>query len=84
MGYQLKEKVLKHNKSMITSPLLPGTVQLMPAGNLIVLMKDAQTTGGYPRIFQLTEKSMAILAQKRTGDQIKFEKFFTSPQLFQF
>ncbi len=45
----------------------------MPSGNLIVLMKDAQTTGGYPRIFQLTEKSIAILAQKRAGDRFNFK-----------
>jgi len=72
MGYRLKESVVLHNKSMITSPVLPGTVQLTPSGHLIVLMKDAQTTGGYPRVFQLTEKSISILAQKKAGDSIKF------------
>lgn len=72
MGYRLEEIVVPHNKSMITSPVLPGTVQLTPSGQLIVLMKDAQTTGGYPRVFQLPEKSIAILAQKRAGDTFKF------------
>lgn len=73
MGYRFNEIVVPHNKSMITSPVLPGTVQLLPSGQLIILMLDAQTTGGYPRILQLTEKSMAILAQKKTGDKIKFK-----------
>ncbi len=73
MGYRLNETTLKHKKSIITSPVLPGTVQLTPSGKLIVLMKDAQTTGGYPRIFQLSEKSIAIMAQKKTGDIIKFK-----------
>lgn len=73
MGYRLEEFVLPHEKRMITGPVLPGTVQLMPSGQLIVLMKDAQTTGGYPRIFQLTEKSIAILAQKSTGNHITFK-----------
>lgn len=72
MGYRLEEVVKSHKKSMITSPVLPGTVQLTPSGQLIVLMKDAQTTGGYPRIFQLTEKSIAILAQKKASDTIYF------------
>lgn len=72
MGYRLNKKVIEHNKSIITSPVLPGTVQLAPSGQMIILMKDAQTTGGYPRIFQLTNKSIAILAQKRTGDKINF------------
>lgn len=70
MGYQLNETVLRHKKSIITSPVLPGTVQLLPSGKLIILMKDAQTTGGYPRIFQLTEESISILAQKKRNDQV--------------
>lgn len=72
MGYRLEETVVKHSKSIITSPVLPGTVQLTPSGQLIVLMKDAQTTGGYPRIFQLSDKSIAILAQKKAGDFVQF------------
>ena len=73
MGYRLKETLIPHHKTIITSPVLPGTVQLTPTGQLIVLMKDAQTTGGYPRIFQLTDKSIAVLAQKKEGDLFKFE-----------
>lgn len=73
MGYRLEEEVLPHKKSIITGPVLPGTVQLMPSGQLIVLMKDAQTTGGYPRVFQLTEKSISMIAQKKSGDQFTFE-----------
>ncbi len=72
MGYNFNNTIGTHSKSMITSPVLPGTVQILPTGKIIVLMKDAQTTGGYPRILQLTEKSIAILSQKRTGDKIKF------------
>lgn len=74
MGYRMEEEAVKHTKSIITSPVLPGTVQLLPSGKLIILMKDAQTTGGYPRVFQLNGKSIAILAQKKTGDTIIFKK----------
>lgn len=73
MGYRLEESILKHSKTIITSPVIPGTVQLTPEGKLIVLMKDAQTTGGYPRVLQLSEKSIAILTQKKTGDKISFK-----------
>jgi biotin-dependent carboxylase-like uncharacterized protein len=72
MGYQLNETLVQHRKSIITGPVLPGTVQLIPSGRLIVLMKDAQTTGGYPRVFQLSKKAMAILAQKKAPDEFKF------------
>ena len=74
MGYRLSPKILPHSKSIITSPVIPGTVQLTPEGQLIVLMKDAQTTGGYPRIFQLTETAIAILAQKWEGDIVRLIK----------
>ncbi|SNR34409.1 5-oxoprolinase subunit C family protein [Lutibacter flavus] len=74
MGYRLEETVIEHTKSIITSPVIPGTVQLTPEGKLIILMKDAQTTGGYPRVLQLSEKSIAILAQKNAKDKISFKK----------
>lgn len=73
MGIRLEESVVKHHKSIITGPVMPGTVQLTNNGNLIVLMKDAQTTGGYPRVMQLSEKAIAHIAQKRTNEQIKFK-----------
>jgi antagonist of KipI len=53
--------------------VLPGTVQLTPAGNLIILMRDCQTTGGYPRILQLEESSIGTLTQKYMGQKIKFQ-----------
>lgn len=73
MGYQMEEVLIKHEYSQITSPVLPGTIQLLPSGRLVILMRDAQTTGGYPRILQLTEKSISILAQKKKGNKIRFK-----------
>ena len=72
MAYQLEEKLIAHKNSMITSANLPGTVQLTPAGKLIILMRDGQTTGGYPRILQLGETAISVLSQKKFGDQISF------------
>ncbi len=73
MAYQLEEKVNGHSISMLTSATLPGTIQITPSGKLIVLMKDGQTTGGYPRILQLTDKAISILSQKKFGDKISFK-----------
>jgi len=72
MAYQLEELIGAHSYKMLTSATLPGTVQLTPAGKLIILMRDGQTTGGYPRVLQLANKSIAILAQKKFGDKITF------------
>ena len=76
MAYQLNEKIAGHSVSMLTSATLPGTIQLTPDGKLIVLMKDGQTTGGYPRILQLTDRAISILAQKKFGDIISFKIVF--------
>jgi allophanate hydrolase subunit 2 len=73
MGYQLKSQVLPTNKSeIITSSIIPGTVQLTPSGELIILMRDCQTTGGYSRILQLTDMAINQMAQKKSGDKFKF------------
>jgi len=74
MGYQLKSKRLPlKNNEIITSSIIPGTVQLTPSGKLIIMMRDCPTTGGYPRILQLTDMSINQLAQKKTGDKFKFD-----------
>lgn len=73
MAYQLYEPVLHELDELITSFVLPGTIQLTPSGKLIVLMKDCQTTGGYPRVLQLSESSINTLSQKMTGDKISFK-----------
>ena len=73
MAYQLEEPFENSLTPIITSLVLPGTVQLTPSGNLIVLMRDCQTTGGYPRILQLKETSINCLAQKFKGQKIRFQ-----------
>ena len=72
MAYQLSETIHNSLEPIITSSVLPGTVQLTPSGKLIILMRDCQTTGGYPRVLQLKESSINILSQKFTGKTIKF------------
>ena len=72
MAYQLEPLIPNTLQPIITSPVLPGTVQLTPNGNLIVLMRDCQTTGGYPRVLQLTERSLNIISQKGQGEKIFF------------
>ncbi|OAV45719.1 hypothetical protein A3850_015000 [Lewinella sp. 4G2] len=56
---------------MLSSPVLPGTIQLTPTG-LIVLGPDAQTVGGYPRILQLDIQALTNLYQLLPGTPIRF------------
>ncbi len=73
MAIQLKEHLQNELAPIITSPVLPGTVQLTPSGNLIILAKDCQITGGYPRILQLSEEGQRTLSQKLPGEEIRFK-----------
>lgn len=72
MAIKLSEILENELEPIITAPVLPGTVQLTPGGKLIVLMRDCQTTGGYPRVLQLSEKGINMMAQKKAGDKIRF------------
>ena len=73
MAYQFENTFENKLTSIITSLVLPGTVQLTPSGKVIVLMRDCQITGGYPRILQLTELSINVLSQKAFSDKIRFK-----------
>ena len=73
MAYQLTEGIEGNSATMLTSATQPGTVQLTPSGKLIILMKDGQTTGGYPRILQLTDEAICVLSQKKTSDILNFK-----------
>ena len=57
---------------ILSGPVFPGTVQLPPDGNPIVLGCDCQASGGYPRIFQVIKADLPILGQIRPGDEIWF------------
>lgn len=72
MGIQLKEPIQNNLPAILTSAVLSGTVQLTPYGTLIILMRDCQVTGGYPRVLQLPEEAINCLSQKTTNSQFHF------------
>jgi antagonist of KipI len=73
MATLLKSDLQRGTEEIITAPVQPGTVQLTPSGKLIVLMRDAQTTGGYARILQLSNEAINILVQKPALEQVSFK-----------
>jgi antagonist of KipI len=74
MGYRLAGKPLEVTRQppMISAAVSFGTVQLLPNGQLIVLMADHQTTGGYPRLAHVSKAHLPILAQKNAGQVFRF------------
>ncbi|MEP7256067.1 MAG: biotin-dependent carboxyltransferase family protein [Ferruginibacter sp.] len=75
MGYRLSGTLLSLQQptEIISSAVDAGIIQLLPTGNLIVLMADHQTTGGYPRIASVIKADLPKLAQVIPGQKISFK-----------
>ncbi len=84
MGYRLHGHELKRDtqREMLSHGLVPGVVQVPHGGQPIVLMADAQTTGGYPRIACVIEADLYNLAQIRLGMPVHFVKCTVEEALF--
>lgn len=74
MGYRLTTNLTSSEEraEMISSGIIPGTIQITGSGQPIILLKDAQTTGGYPRIANIINEDLDQLAQLKPGDEIWF------------
>ena len=75
MGFRLHGKPLHllHRHEMVSAGVNFGTIQLLPDGQLIVLMADHQTSGGYPRIGNVISADLPLLAQCGPGDGVSFQ-----------
>lgn len=76
MGYRLNSIALekKNTVDIISSAVTRGTIQLLPNGQLVILMADHQTTGGYPRIGNIITADLHKLAQLKVGESFTFIK----------
>lgn len=73
-GFRLNSYPIRtiNEEEMISSGLVPGSLQVTPDGQSILAMNDAQTTGGYPRILVVNQDQLSQIAQVRPGDKIYF------------
>lgn len=80
MGYRLKGPSLEtHTREEIVSSAVSfGTIQLLPDGQLIVLMADHQTTGGYPRVAHIVCACHSPLAQLHPGERFRVKMIDTA------
>jgi antagonist of KipI len=75
MGYRLSNLpiTVTTKEELISSAVNFGTIQLLPDGNLIVLVADHQTTGGYPRVGHIISAHHSRVAQLKAGDTMHFQ-----------
>jgi len=76
MGYRLEGPTVEHKEKadIISDALLPGAVQVPKNGKPIIIMRDAQTTGGYAKIAVVITPDLAVLGQAKPNDVIEFTK----------
>ena len=74
MGIRLSGSTLDRTRvrELISRAVAPGTVQVPPDGQPIVLMADAQTIGGYPQVAHVIAVDLPLMAQLRPGDVVRF------------
>lgn len=74
MGLRLQGSVLQREAQydLLSHAVFPGMVQVPPNGQPIVLMADAQTTGGYPRLASVIGADLWKLAQTPPGQHFCF------------
>jgi len=58
--------------SLVSDAVVAGDVQILGDGTPIVLMRDHQPTGGYPRIATVISVDLDRLAQMRPGSELAF------------
>jgi antagonist of KipI len=75
MGFRLNGQPveLSDRRDMVSSPVSFGTIQSLPDDQLIILMADHQTTGGYPRLAHVISFDLPLVAQLGPGDEVSFQ-----------
>lgn len=75
MGFWLKGPNLEliGGKEMVSAAVTFGTIQLLPDGQMIILMADHQTSGGYPRIANVISVDLPLIAQLGENDKVTFQ-----------
>lgn len=80
MGIKLEQSISSESskRELKSAPVIPGIIQLPNGGSPIILMKDAQLVGGYPRIAKVVDADLWRLGQVWKGVRISFNKISTT------
>ncbi|MEQ4619481.1 MAG: urea amidolyase family protein [Corticimicrobacter sp.] len=75
MGLRLEGPELRHGAlgaDIVTDGITPGAIQVPANGQPIILLADAQTTGGYAKIATVIQADLPLLAQLAPCSQVAF------------
>lgn len=73
-GYRLSGRPLLFEApvEMLSHGIVPGVIQVPPSGQPIIQVRDAQPSGGYPKIGTVIEADLWRLGQAPSGSRIRF------------
>src|SRR5438094_343670 len=76
MGARLEGSDLQRTEpgDLLSEAVAPGTIQVPPNGQPILLLGDCQTIGGYPKIAHVITVDLPIAAQLWPGNSVRFEE----------
>jgi antagonist of KipI len=76
MGIRLNGPSLRSGEGhqLLSEAIAPGTVQIPPSGQPILLLRDCQTIGGYPKIAHVLTVDLGIAAQLRPNNEVSFRQ----------
>ena len=76
MGVRLEGPALEHRgpPEIVSDATVPGSIQVPGNGQPIVLLADAQTAGGYPKIATVIGADLPRLASARPGQVLRFTR----------
>jgi antagonist of KipI len=76
MGARLTGPILERVEAgdLLSEPVAPGTVQVPPNGQPILLLGDCQTIGGYPKIAHVITVDLPLAAQLWPGGKVRFQE----------
>ena len=76
MGLRLAGPKLERNGDgeLHSAAVAPGTIQVPPDGQPIILLANAQTIGGYPRLAHVIGVDQPLVAQLQTGGTVRFRE----------
>ncbi len=80
MGLRLEGPALRSSKGhdILSEGVVPGSVQVPGDGSPIVLGRDCQTTGGYPKVATVISADLDRLAQVPIGRDVRFRRVSTT------
>lgn len=75
-GYRLQGPAVKPKAPVEkrSHGIVPGVIQIPPNGQPIIQMRDAQTSGGYPKIATVIGADLWRVGQARLGGKLRFEQ----------